>query len=590
MKPVWKWILGVFGFLLIVLLAGAWYLSSRWKPILDQQLKQAILQSTDSLYRIDYEDLDLNLFTGNVDLKGFTLVADTQIYAQQKLTFVAGRTLYDIKVDRLRIQDLEILPFVRNRKLIAGQLRIEGPQVRLMTDTGIPKKIKAEVDTLQLYDKLKETFSSIAIEEIILDQVQLSLETKQKENWVITAFENVQARLEDILIDEHSLADTTRFLYAKNMLLDIPAFKYETPDSFYYVAFDRLRLETAAKILEIEGLAYKPKMDKATFYQRKKVAKDRIELAFKKIRLENLNYALLESDGYLRAGMAKIDSGQLDVSNDLRYPRLHTNKIGKSPHQQLMKLNLPLYLDSVVIQGVDISYAEISPKYHKEGKITFTKSGGTIYHVTNDSVVLQNNPMMIAKMHTRLMDRGSLHVDFGFNMLDKNGAYTYKGRLGPMDGRPLNRILTPLLNAEVASANIKGLRFDMQGNDRRNWGTLHFDYDNMKINLLGQNEEGKTSAKKVISFLANSFIINDSNPDANEKYHVGRIQYQRPETFSFFKTLWKSLLEGIKQTAGISKEREQRLMNTAEQVKEANEQRKGLINRIFRPRDKEEKQ
>lgn len=197
---------------------------------------------------------------------------------------------------------------------------------------------------------------------------------------------------------------------------------------------------------------------------------------------------------------------------------------------------------------------------------------------------------MIAKMHTRLMDRGSLHVDFGFNMLDKNGAYTYKGRLGPMDGRPLNRILTPLLNAEVASANIKGLRFDMQGNDRRNWGTLHFDYDNMKINLLGQNEEGKTSAKKVISFLANSFIINDSNPDANEKYHVGRIQYQRPETFSFFKTLWKSLLEGIKQTAGISKEREQRLMNTAEQVKEANEQRKGLINRIFRPRDKEEKQ
>jgi hypothetical protein len=587
MRPLWKWIIGIFGVLLLIILGGVWYLSSRWKPLLDQQLKQAILQSTDSLYSIDYEDLDLQLLTGKVDLKGFKMRADTNVYAQQKLTFKAGRTLYDVEVDRLRIEGIQIMDFVRKRKLRVGNILIENPKVRMMTDTSVPKKQKSPTDTLSLYQKLESTFSSLSIEAVRLNKVNLSLETNQDGQWTTTVFENVEAKLEDFLVDEHSLLDTSRFLYSKNMVLEIPTFRYETPDSFYYVSFERVRLETGAKRLEIDDLVYEPKMDKATFYKLKKAAKDRIQLSFKKIRLEHFNYALLESDGYIRASHALIDSGTLDVSNDLRYPRIPTNKIGKSPHQQLMKMKQLMHLDSVVIRGVDISYAEISPRYQKEGKITFTKSGGTLYHVTNDSSLLATQPLMTAKMHTRLMNTGRLTVDFGFDMLDKNGAYTYKGQLGAMDGKPLNRILTPLLNAEVASANIKGLRFDMKGTDRRNWGTLHFDYNNMKINLLGKDDEGKASAKKVISFIANSFIINDSNPDANEKYHVGRIQYQRPPTYSFFKTLWKSLLEGIKQTAGISKEREQRLMNTAEQVKEANQQRKSLINRIFKPREKE---
>ena len=587
MKPIWKWLIGIFAVLILLVVGGSWYLSTRWKPLLDQQLKEAILKSTDSLYSVDYQDIDLNLLTGNIDLKGFVLRADTNIYAQQKLSFKAGRTLYDIEVDRLRVTGVNVWGLIRNRKLKVGKVLIEQPNVRMMTDTEVPKKIQSPSDTLSLYEKLKSTFSALNVEKIELRQVNLSLETKQESNWTSTLFENVNLSVDDFLIAEETQLDSTRFLYSKNIVLDMPSFRYDTPDSFYVVQFDSLRMETAQKRLEIIGFEYVPKMDKPTFFKLKNAAKDRIELVFDRILVDHMDFASLEQDGYFRAGQMLLDSGRLDVYNDLRFPRIRTNKIGKSPHQQLMKLKQLIYLDSVVVRGIDISYAEVSPRYHKEGKITFTESGGTLYNVTNDSSHLASNPLMTAAMYTKLMNTGKLTVDFGFDMLDAKGAFTYKGQLGAMDGRPLNRILTPLLNAEVASANIRSLRFDMKGEDRRNWGTLHFNYDNMKINLLGQNDEGKASAKKVISFIANSFIINDSNPDANEKYHVGRIQYQRPVNFSFFKTLWKSLLEGIKQTAGVSKEREQRLMNTAEQVKEANQKGKSLLNRIFKPRDKE---
>src|SRR5690606_5010012 len=174
------------------------------------------------------------------------------------------------------------------------------------------------------------------------------------------------------------------------------------------------------------------------------------------------------------------------------------------------KMKQPLKIDSVVLNNIDISYAEVGRKYQKEGKITFDRTGGVLYNVTNDSLALIQNKTMRADLTTYLMDIGKLNVEFTFDMLDKRGSHTYKGSLGPMNGKPLNRIITPLLNAEVASANIRRLSFDVSADDYRSKGSLRFDYNQMRLNLLTTTEEGKKGSMKVASFLANSFIINDS--------------------------------------------------------------------------------
>src|SRR5690606_12890575 len=303
------------------------------------------------------------------------------------------------------------------------------------------------------------------------------------------------------------------------------------------------------------------------------------------IRLENIDLHRFVRSQKIYAGSLHIDSARVAIAKDLRYPKVVENKVGQSPHQLLLRMRQPLKIDSVLLRGVDIRYSEVSAKYGREGEITFDRTSGVLYNVTNDTLALIQNRSLTASFTSYLMDRGKLDVVFDFDMLDERGAYTYKGTLGRMDGRSLNRIITPLLNAEVASANIRGLSFAMQANDTRAWGSLRFDYNNMRINLLQRQDDGRNSSMRVASFLATSFVINDSNPDANEVYHTATINYRRPPTYSFFKTVWKSLLEGIKQCAGISKEREQRLMNAAEEAKEIKEKTGGFFRRIFRKRD-----
>lgn len=582
MKPLWKWIIGIIAALLIIVTIGAWYLSRHWKPILDAQLKEAIISSTDSLYLIAYDGLDFNLITGNASIKNLRLTADTNRYAQMELLQQAPDNIYHINIANLRIRQFHPRRILTERKLHIDDIIIDTPSIHVVNKYHVYNDtVAADRDERTLYQRISNILRELSVSRIAFNEIQFKFSKRTDSTRNETELHNLNVLVSDILIDSLSQFDTTRFYHTRAIDIDMPGLRYETPDSFYYVSFDRLQIATLYRQVTLSGLKYAPRMGKAEYFKRKQLAKDMVLLAFPSIRLEDIDLHRFVRSQKLYAGSLHIDSGTVAIANDLRYPKKPTNKIGKSPHQLLLKLKQPIKIDSVLMNNVDISYAEVSKKYMKEGQITFNRTSGVFHNVTNDSVALLQDKTMVANLTTYMMNTGKLDVEFTFDMLDKRGAHSYKGKLGPMNGKPLNRIITPLLNAEVASANIKGLSFDVKADDYRSRGSLRFDYNNMRLNLLANDQHGEKSSKKVISFLANSFIINDSNPDANGKYHTGRINFVRPEDFSFFKALWQSLLQGIKECAGISPERERRLMNAAEEAKKASEKTGSFFKRVF---------
>ena len=587
MKPIWKWIIGIVAALLIIVAIGIWYLSRHWKPILDAQIKETLINATDSLYLIAYDALDFNLITGNASIKNLRLTADTNRYAELVRLEQAPDNIYNIRIANLRIRQFHPRRILKDRKLNIDDIIIDTPTIHIVSEYhAYNDTVATKRDMRTLYQRISNVLKEVSVATIRVNDIQFKFAKKTDSTVNETILNNLNVQVSDILIDSLSQFDSTRFYHTRAIDMDVPGFRYETPDSFYYVSFDRLQIATLYEQVKLTGLKYAPRMSKEEFYKRKRQAKDMVVIAFPTIRLEDIDLQRFVRNQKVYAGSLHIDSGTVAISNDLRYPKHPTNKIGKSPHQMLMKMKQLIKIDSVLVNNVDISYAEVSRKYENEGKITFDRASGIIRNVTNDTLALLQNKTMVADFTAYMMNTGKLDVAFTFDLLDKRGAHTYRGTLGPMDGKPLNRIITPLLNAEVASANIKGLSFDVKADDYRSRGSLRFDYNNMRLNLLTTDEDGKKASMKAVSFLANSFIINDSNPDANGKYHTGRINYVRPQTYSFFKTLWQSLLQGIKECAGISPEREQRLMNAAEEAKKAKEKTGGFFKRVFGKKEK----
>lgn len=243
---------------------------------------------------------------------------------------------------------------------------------------------------------------------------------------------------------------------------------------------------------------------------------------------------------------------------------------------------MDLKVDTLSLSDVDISYSEFNASSGQTGIIRFDHTSGKIYNVTNDSVWKKAHPFMQAKINTQFMNASSLDVNFKFDLNDKNGAFSYSGQLGGTNGKVLNKLTRPLGLIEVKSADIKKLAFHVSANETVAKGNLQFYYDDLKVSLM-KKDGSKLEKQGFISSVAN-LVLPTSNPDKDGKLLPGPINYRREPTASFFNFLWKALFDGLKPSVGFTDQREQKMNNAVEKVKDAKsgiEEAKSTLKDIF---------
>lgn len=595
MKPIWKWVIGILVLIVVALAGISWYLSRNWKPIVEEKLKELVKNSTDSLYSLTYEDLNMSIALGNLTLKNVILKADTQVYARMEDAELAPDNLYGIEIKELKVKRFGILNVLRNRELNIKSIDLTDPRIHLTNKYhAYNDTVSVEKPKKSLYESVKEVFNSVNIGGIDMQNAAFKYTKLGDGQSTDFGLDSVQIRVEDILIDEKAQTDTSRLYYTKLIEAIIPGFEYKFSNGFYMAKFDMLKINTQEQTLLLTNVDYKPVLDKATFYKKHGKNVTRADLHFDTLYMEKLDFKQLIEKQYTIARRAHIINGYSKLYGDKRYPKQPVNQIGQAPHQKLMRVKKLIQVDTVFVKNVDVVYGEMSGKYHREGEISFNGATGTLTNVTNDTLILSQDKYMRADLRAKVMDQGNLHAKFTFDMLSKTGEHSYHGTLGRMNASAFNRILDPLLNVGIRSGNIRGIRFDISGTDYRSRGDFRFDYDNLKIDLKAEpGQQRKKSSLKIASFLVNQLIINDSNPDANEKYHIGKVDHRRVPEHTFFKNLWQSLLDGIKQTAGISKEREEKwkeraevAKETVERTKETSQQTKGFIRGLFKKKEK----
>ncbi|TYR36818.1 hypothetical protein FXV77_06450 [Sphingobacterium phlebotomi] len=595
MKPIWKWVIGILVLIVVALAGISWYLSRNWKPIVEEKLKELVKNSTDSLYSLTYEDLNMSIALGNLTLKNVILKADTQVYARMEDAELAPDNLYGIEIKELKVKRFGILNVLRNRELNIKSIDLTDPRIHLTNKYhAYNDTVSVEKPKKSLYESVKEVFNSVNIGGIDMQNAAFKYSKLVDGQSTDFGLDSVQIRVEDILIDEKAQTDTARLYYTKLIEAIIPGFEYKFSNGFYMAKFDMLKINTQEQTLLLTNVDYKPVLDKTTFYKKHGKNVTRADLHFDTLYMEKLDFKQLIEKQYTIARRAHIKNGYAKLYGDKRYPKQPVNQIGQAPHQKLMRVKKLIQVDTVFVKNVDVVYGEMSGKYHREGEISFNGATGTLTNVTNDTLILSQDKYMRADLRAKVMDQGNLHARFTFDMLSKTGEHSYHGTLGRMNASAFNRILDPLLNVGIRSGNIRGIRFDISGTDYRSRGDFRFDYDNLKIDLKAEpGQQRKKSSLKIASFLVNQLIINDSNPDANEKYHIGKVDHRRVPEHTFFKNLWQSLLDGIKQTAGISKEREEKwkeraevAKETVERTKETSQQTKGFIRGLFKKKEK----
>jgi hypothetical protein len=586
MKPIFKWILGIVAFILLALAGGIWYFSNKWKPLLDTKIKQLVSQATDNLYTIKYDDIHVNLLLGNITIDNLHLVSDSSIYKKLELVKKAPDNRFEISINRLKIKSFGIRRVLMDKELFLNDITVERPTIHVINEVHRYNDTVSMGPKKPLYEKIKDNLKKIQVRAVNLNDIDFKYTQVQKGVYQDFEVKKVKVRIDDVLIDSTSEHDRQRFYHTKMIDIEVPGFTYKTPDGFYKVNFDQLKINSKNRNVLLTKVAYQPTLNKAAYYRKKGEGGSYMVLKMDTLLLTGFNFAELSRDKKIYAQNARLKNGSLSIYSDKHYKSPPTSQIGNAPHMKLMQMSTRLGIDSLILDNIGIAYSEMSDEYSQIGTITFDHTYGTILNVTNDSTKLLKQKLMRANLSSNFMNAGKLSTNFVFDMTSKVGAYTYKGTLGKMDLTVVNKMIRPLLNVEVKSGNLSQITFDIWANDYRSKGTFKMDYDDLKVNILSEaGDDGRREKKGLLSFMINQVLFNPGNPDLYGKYTVGHINKRRDPNHPFFKAMWQTLLVGIKQCVGLGPEREAKLMNTAgkvEKVVGGISKAKKMISSIFK--------
>ncbi|MDB4922359.1 hypothetical protein [Mucilaginibacter sp.] len=571
-KKIKKWPF-VLLFVVVLIAATGYYFynkylaSNRWKPLLQAQLKELILRSTDSLYHIEYADFDLNITSGNAFVYNFKLIPDTNVYNKLVALQKAPDNLFILNVKKLSLKNVGARRAYQEKILDIDNILIDKPELTI-----INKRYKFN-DTVKVgrpktpYEILKKTFRQLHIDSISLNDISLNYINKSHPVTKKTALNHLDIHISDVVIDSLSHKAADRFYYTKDVNVTIHNYHVLTPDGLYKAELEKIFFSTAQRKIVLDKVSFTPRYNRSEFYRHSGHPGDIYTLKSKQIDIDDIDLQTFLRDQLLWAGVMNINTPDIQIYTNNAFKGKKTSKIGKDPHQALQNVALDMRLKRLNIKNGNINYSETDATSGYTGQIIFKHTNGYILNVTNDDDQKRVNPFMRAYINTRFMDAAPLQVNFKFNLLAKDGAFNYSGELGKFDGRKLDKLVKPLALVHVVSADIEKLKFNVNASNYSGKGNLEFYYKNLNVQLL-KKVEGKTELQKkgFISILANNLILESNNPDKKGVFRPGPINLKREPTVSFFSFLYKGLLDGLKPSVGFDKKTENKVNSTVTKV------------------------
>jgi hypothetical protein len=536
----------IIGALVLVLAAIGFYLSQRWSRQLRVQLKDYVREISDSLYILQYDQVDLNILKGQLAISKVSLVTDTVVYKRLQQEQRAPAILYAFSADHLSLRYFKVWRYFLKKELSAGSLVLDNPSIILEQDT-------RNVDTSRhrsAYENISSRIHSLSIGTLRLDSSNFKYTYIKKDSAkVITQLHHLSIHVNDLLIDAKAMEDPSRFLYARNYELHLRDYRHRSADSLYWMIVRDVRYNAAESNLHIGQFSVEPRYSRSDFDKKVKVQQDRFDVRFNKIAVNGLDPKDLLENQQIRARRVDIGSGNIDIYHNRILPSSNELKTGQYPHQLLQKLSVPIMIDSLKASRVDIAYMEVNAKSLQAGTIRFNQVGGLFRNITNIDSLVARNRHCIADLDGVFMQRGKLQARFDFFLNDPNGGFAVSGKLDDMDGRELTPITRPLALIEIKSGYVQEVTFNMQGNERTASGTVKMLYNNLKIRILKKDDEtSELKRKGLLSLFANAIAINNSNP-RDGKLHIAHPRYTRDLRKSFFNLVWKTLFTGVKEIA-----------------------------------------
>jgi hypothetical protein len=545
-----KKVLWISGVVVLVLVAGVFiYLRTRkskdFEPMIKEKLQQLVRSGSDSLYHLQLDSIEVDVLESTITVFNARLIADSARLQQMDLAQEAPDNIYGITLGALQIKGLSPLDLLDKKNISLQTIYLQDPKVQIYHKKRNYNRIKDTTTTL--YQKLSKQLESFKLDTAEVKQVSVDYYDLDRQNKEIH-LKDLTFRFKDILFDASTQKDTSRFLYAGEASIFVKKYTLSTADNLYNFTIDSLNILTTINKINLWGIALKPIGNKETFSKKLPYRKDRYDLQATSAVITNADWQSLFFEQGIHADQVDIYKGKTEIYSDKALPPSGQNKTGNYPHQSIMKIPLPLWINKIVLHDFEILYKEFNTKSQQMGTIQFTEVQGSLNNVTNRPDKIAVNPTMRVEADALFMGSGHMKTTWKFDMARaKEGLFTIDVNMGKMDGTALNKATMPLGMFEVKKADISSFTAFIKGNNFNANGDIKVAYDNLDVNVL-KSDDGELKKKGLATFIAKTFVFQKQNPKKGQTLVAKHAYWQRAPDKSFFNLLWKTIMTGVVTT------------------------------------------
>jgi hypothetical protein len=536
--------------IIILLMAG---MAAAWQyykyKFIRGEVKKAINKSSNGLYAIHYDNIEIDEAAGYLHVTNLRIQPDTAMYKKMVTDSTNPPLLLQLTIPELKVTGVKTPRALLESKIEGRRVDIRNAVVEFY----YAKKSKDTTDTapaLAMYEQILGNLRLIQADTVSVENTSLAFIDIHNNKRMMEA-SGISLNMQDILIDSLHSNDTSRFFFAKKITVTAEKGNIKNKQGNYIYHFNGIDFNTVSRGFRIKNIQIEPQLGEAEFAKASKLQKDRFDLSFSGITLNNISLLQLMNESVM-ADELIVKQSNCKIYRDISYPHDKKNRVGSYPHQQLMDLPIGLSIKKIVFGTAFIEYKEKNPKSGYSGKVQFNKASAVITHITNITSEIEDHNNCVLVFKSNFLDIAPLQAKIIMQLQSPQGRFSIGGTVGGFDATQLNILLKPMALATVEKGKVNRLNFNFNCSNYASDGTLVLLYEDLKMNLLRKDSvEKKIEKKGLASFVAN-LVIKNANPLRKQDIRKVEVHLQRDINRSFFNLIWKSIFAGVKESVGMN--------------------------------------
>jgi hypothetical protein len=531
---IWLFVvLGFIGFVMVMVLAI--------NPLLKNILAKKVEHELVGNFHYNYNKLSVDLLTRSVT------------FEQVTWRFPKDSTVFNHSgnIGRFTISGVSLMSLLRSNSLQIHEILFDS--LRLVSNIGnyarqdSTAKITATDIPFNFYELIKGQLNSLEVDKIgITNGMATWLNPETKIAW--RKIDGVSFDLRHIHLDSAIGAANNGWFTFQNATLEGSRGELFLADSLHKISLRKFQIDYSKQTINIDSFELTPLITKSQLHGVRTFETNLMEISIPKVRMMGVDVQDMMISNKLHIEHIVLDRLSLAVFRD-KNPPIPLDLYIELPQKLLKNTKINLKIDSINWTNGHIGYEELSDLTQKTGVIFFSEVGATFHNITNDSLSIQQNSQANLNFSAKLMGKSRLEADITFDLLSDNGDHSMTGSLTQFDMTELNAASVPLRALSIRSGYIDKLEFDIRLNNYVADGKVTFIYSDLKIDKL-DDEKLKSNALGdiFISLIANTFLMQTSNPSGNDDLRIGAVHYIRATDKGIINFWLKSIVDGMKST------------------------------------------